>query len=202
MKAFLSVGSFALALIPAVALAQQPAVCQRVEFSQEVLARFPNIRKACLDVINKDGQEYAVVKADLVRATSRRMTVRVKLPDGTHSDPIGINIKGNARVNVNGQPTRIEDIAIGQELSAYINVTDPGIALAPVEPKRAGRVHANDCRAGAGAGRGSCDGNAKDRDAAAAPRYHRFRSTSVRRWPRIPASPCVGLNGEYREEAT
>ena len=134
MKAFISVGSFALALIPAVALAQQPAVCQRVEFSQEVLARFPNIRKACLDVINKDGQEYAVVKADLVRATSRRMTVRVKLPDGTHSDPIGINIKANARVNVNGQPTRIEDIAIGQELSAYVSVKDPGIALAPVEP--------------------------------------------------------------------
>ena len=134
MKAFISVGSFALALIPAVALAQQPAVCQRVEFSQEVLARFPNIRKACLDVINKDGQEYAVVKADLVRATSRRMTVRVKLPDGTHSDPIGINIKGNARVNVNGQPTRIEDMAIGQELSAYVSVKDPGIALAPVEP--------------------------------------------------------------------
>ena len=106
MKAFLSVVSFALALIPAVALAQQPAVCQRVEFSQEVLARFPNIRKACLDVINKDGQEYAVVKADLVRATARRMTVRVKLPDGTHSDPIGINIKSNARVNVDGQPTR------------------------------------------------------------------------------------------------
>ena len=134
MKAFISVGSFALALIPAVALAQQPAVCQRVEFSQEVLARFPNIRKACLDVINKDGQEYAVVKADLVRATSRRMTVRVKLPDGTHSDPIGINIKGNARVNVNGQATRIEDVAIGQELSAYVSVRDPGIALAPVEP--------------------------------------------------------------------
>ena len=134
MKAFISIGSFALALIPAVALAQQPAVCQRVEFSQEVLARFPNIRKACLDVINKDGQEYAVVKADLVRATSRRMTVRVKLPDGTHSDPIGINIKANARVNVNGQPTRIEDIAIGQELSAYVSVKDPGIALAPVEP--------------------------------------------------------------------
>ena len=134
MKAFISIGSFALALIPAVALAQQPAVCQRVEFSQEVLARFPNIRKACLDVINKDGQEYAVVKADLVRATSRRMTVRVKLPDGTHSDPIGINIKGNARVNVNGQPTRLEDVAVGQELSAYISVKDPGIALAPVEP--------------------------------------------------------------------
>jgi LPXTG-motif cell wall-anchored protein len=133
MKAFVSLGSFALALIPAVALAQQPAACERVQFSAEVLARFPNIRAACLDVINKDGKDYAVVKADLVRATSRRMTIRVKRPDGSHSDPIGVNVAPNERLNVGGKPTRIEDVAIGQELTAYINVTDPGIALAQAD---------------------------------------------------------------------
>lgn len=130
MKTFVTLGSVALALIPAVALAQQPAACERVEFSEQVLARFPNIRAACLDVISKDGQEYAVVKADLVRATARRMTVRVKRPDGTHSDPIGINVKPNERLNVNGTLTPIQDVAIGQELTAYISVHDPGIALA------------------------------------------------------------------------
>jgi LPXTG-motif cell wall-anchored protein len=133
MKAFVSLGSFALALIPAVALAQQPAACQRVQYSEEVLARFPNIRAACLDVINKDGNNYAVVKADLVRATARRMTIRVKRPDGSHSDPIGVNVAPNDRLNVGGKPTAIQDIAIGQELTAYINVTDPGIALAPAD---------------------------------------------------------------------
>ena len=44
MKTYLSLGSFVLALLPARALAQQPAACERVEFSEEVLARFPNIR--------------------------------------------------------------------------------------------------------------------------------------------------------------
>lgn len=134
MKSIVSLVSLLLALIPAAALAQQPAVCQRVEFSPNVLERFPNIRAACLDVINKDGQEYAVVKADLVRATARRMTVRVKLPDGTHSEPRAIDVKPGFRLNVNGKPTPIEDIAVGQELSAYVHVTDPGIALAPAEP--------------------------------------------------------------------
>lgn len=133
MKAFVSLGSFALALIPAVALAQQPAACERVQFSEDVLARFPNIRAACLDVINKDGKDYAVVKADLVRATARRMTIRVKRPDGSHSDPIGVNVAPNDRLNVGGKPTPIQDVAIGQELTAYVNVTDPGIALAPAD---------------------------------------------------------------------
>lgn len=133
MKAFVSLGSLALALIPAVALAQQPEACERVEFSEEVLARFPNIRAACLDVITKGDQTYAVVKADLVRATARRMTIRVKRPDGSHSDPVGVNVAPNERLNVGGKPTAIQDVAIGQELTAYISVKDPGIALAPAE---------------------------------------------------------------------
>jgi len=133
MKAIFAAGSLVLALIPAAAMAQQSAACERVEFSQEVLARFPNIRGACLDVISRDGQEFAVVKADLVRATARRMTVRVKRPDGTRSDPIGVNIRANERINVNGRMTPIDQVAIGQELSVYIHVTDPGIALASEE---------------------------------------------------------------------
>ena len=134
MKAFLGLGSLVLALIPAAAMAQQPEACQRVEFSAEVLARFPNIRNACLDVIARDGQEFAVVKADLVRATPRRMTVRVKLPDGTRTDPMGVNIRANERININGRMTPIDQVAIGQELSVYIHVTDPGIALASETP--------------------------------------------------------------------
>ena len=81
MKALVSLGSLVLAMIPAVALAQQPEACQRVEFSAAVLERFPNIRTACLDVITKDGQTFAVVRANLMRVTPRRMTVRVQLPD-------------------------------------------------------------------------------------------------------------------------
>ena len=134
MKALVSLGSLALALIPAIALAQQPAACERVEFSEQVLARFPNIRKACLDVISRDGQTFAVVRAQLVRTTSRRMTVRVRLPDGTQTEPMGINVASNARINVNGRMTPITDVAVGQEISAYINVRDPGIAVASETP--------------------------------------------------------------------
>src|SRR5688572_27938358 len=130
MKTLMSLGSLVLALVPALALAQQPAACERVQFSEEVLARFPNIRQACLDVINRGGQDYAVVKANLVRATPRRMTVQIKRPAGSLSEPIGVNVKPNERLNIAGKPTPIQDVAIGQELTTYVHVTDPGIALA------------------------------------------------------------------------
>src|SRR4249919_1036591 len=55
--------------------AQQPAACQTVQFSAEVLARFPRIREACLDVISRDDVKYAVVKAYLVRTSSSGITV-------------------------------------------------------------------------------------------------------------------------------
>jgi hypothetical protein len=134
MKAFVSLGSLALALIPAVVLAQQPAACERVEFSQEVLTRFPNIRAACLDVINRDGQNFAVVRANLLRVAPHRVTVRVQLPDGTQSSPMGINVRSSTRVNVNGQMVRVNDLAVGQTISVYVNVNDPGIALASEAP--------------------------------------------------------------------
>lgn len=133
MKAFVSLGSLVLAMIPAVAFAQQPEACQRVEFSAEVLARFPNIRNACLDVITKGGQTFAVVRASLVRVSQRRMVVRVRLPDGTQSDPLGINVNTNERVNIEGRMVPIRNLAVGQEISAYINVNDPGIAVASEE---------------------------------------------------------------------
>jgi hypothetical protein len=130
MKAFVTVGSLVLAMIPAAALAQQPEACQRVEFSAAVLERFPNIRTACLDVITKEGQTYAVVRASLVRVSQRRMVVRVRLPDGTQSDPLGINVNTNERVNIEGRMVPIRNLAVGQDISAYINVKDPGIAVA------------------------------------------------------------------------
>ena len=61
MKTHLSLGSVVVALAPALALAQQPAACERGRFSEEVLARVPNIRQACLDVINMEGQDYGGV---------------------------------------------------------------------------------------------------------------------------------------------
>ncbi len=56
-----------LSVLPA-ANAQQ-SKCQTVQFSDSVLQRFPHAREACLDVITRNGEEYAVFKADLLRVS-------------------------------------------------------------------------------------------------------------------------------------
>jgi hypothetical protein len=109
--------------------------CQTVQFSSDLLQRFPNIRKACLDVISRDGQEWAVVKADLTRTSPDAVWVKTKQPDGTHSEAHKINVKPNFRVLVNGKPVSVEDLPVGQELTAYVKVSEPVEALAPADER-------------------------------------------------------------------
>ena len=54
-----------LALIATATLAQNPTDCAAVKFSDDVLERFPRAQEACLDVISRGGQDYAVFNARL-----------------------------------------------------------------------------------------------------------------------------------------
>jgi hypothetical protein len=109
------------------------ADCSSAQFSQAVLDRFPNIRRVCSEVIEKDGQQYAVVKGDLVRTGNNSVYMKFKLDDGTKSDTRKIETKPDFRVKIDGKPTRVRDLAVGQELTAYVHVSDPVMALAPAE---------------------------------------------------------------------
>jgi hypothetical protein len=73
-------GLFASAALMA---AESPG-CPNVKFSQTVLEKFPRAQEACLDVITKGGQQYAVFKADLTGVQGNTVRVRVKLPDGSY----------------------------------------------------------------------------------------------------------------------
>jgi hypothetical protein len=121
--------------IGAIAVSQaQTATCQNAQYNPDVLAKFPNIQKACSEVISKDGQDYAVVKARLDRVDpSGRVHVRVKQPDGSYSKQISIRPRSDLRVQVDGKPARVSDLATGQEITAYVKVREPAIALAPAD---------------------------------------------------------------------
>lgn len=123
-----------LVLLVAMALpaqAQGPA-CQEVKFSEEVLDRFPDARASCLDVISRDGQEYAVFKAQLQEVRGNTLRVRVKNPDGTYGRAQNIPTSPDRRVLIDGRPYRVSELAPNQELTAYVHVTRPEIAIAPV----------------------------------------------------------------------
>lgn len=113
--------------------AAQSPNCQNVQFSQAVLAEFPRAREGCLDVIRRDGKDYAVYKAELLRVYSDdRVRVRFKHPDGSRGDARTIATPRDFRVLVQGKPVPLSEVTTGQELTAYVHVTEPVIALAPV----------------------------------------------------------------------
>ena len=124
----------ALCLLAMMAPAAHAQVtCQSVQFSKELLQRFPNIRNDCFDVITRDGQDWAVIKADLTRTAPNAVWVKTKQPDGTRSETKKIGVKPNFRVLVNGKPVPVEELPVGQELTAYVKVTEPMATLAPAD---------------------------------------------------------------------
>jgi hypothetical protein len=126
------VGGFAA--LPASA---QTVTCQNAVFSQAVLTRFPNIRQACGSIEQRPDGDVAKVTMRLVRVlpgAGNRVVVRVVQPDGTRSDPITISTADDFRVMVRGQPTRVRDLAVDQDINAYVKVSEPVVALEPAQP--------------------------------------------------------------------
>jgi len=122
------------AVLGGVAAPALAADCATAQFSEAVLARFPNIRAVCTDVIEKDGQQYAVVKGDLVRTGNNAVYMKFNMADGTKSDTRKIETRPEFRVKVDGKPVSVRNLAVGQQLTAYVKVSDPVIALEPAEP--------------------------------------------------------------------
>lgn len=110
----------------------QNSACQSVQFSAAVLDRFPGARASCLDVIQRDGQQYAVFKAQLTEVRGNSLRIRVKSPDGTYGPVTNLMAKPDRKVLIDGKPYLVSDLAPNQELTAYVRVDTPEIALAPV----------------------------------------------------------------------
>jgi hypothetical protein len=121
------------AMLGGIAAPAMAADCATAQFSDAVLARFPNIRAVCTEVIEKDGQQYAVVKGDLVRTGTNAVYMKFNLADGTKSDTRKIETRPEFRVKVDGKPVSVRNLAVGQQLTAYVKVSDPVIALEPAD---------------------------------------------------------------------
>jgi hypothetical protein len=122
-----------VALVATTSLAQNPQGCAAVKFSDEVLARFPRAQEACLDVISRAGQDYAVYNARLSEVRGNTMRVRFQLPDGSFGPTQSVTPPRDFRVLINGTPTRVSELAPNQELKAYVEVGRPVLALEPAD---------------------------------------------------------------------
>src|SRR6478736_6938546 len=88
------------AMLGGVAAPALAADCASAQFSDAVLARFPNIRSVCTEVIEKDGQQYAVVKGDLVRTGTNAVFMKMHMADGTKSETRKIETRPEFRVKI------------------------------------------------------------------------------------------------------
>ncbi len=122
-----------LALVATAALAQNPAGCASVKFSDDVLARFPRAPEACLDVISRAGQDYAVFNAKVVQVQGNSMRVRFQLPDGTFGPTQTVTPPPDFRVLIDGTPMRVSELQPNQNLKAYVEVSRPVMALEPAD---------------------------------------------------------------------
>jgi hypothetical protein len=114
--------------------------CNSVQFSDDILSRFPNAADSCLDVISREGQEYAVFRVQLERVRRNTLHVRFHNPDGSRGPRTRIDTQPDFRVLVEGEPTRVRDLAANQELTAYVRVDSPMVALAPATQTEAWHV--------------------------------------------------------------
>lgn len=122
-----------LALLATATLAQNPKDCATVQFSDDVLERFPRAKEACQDVISRGGQDYAVIGARLVEVRGNTMRVRFKHPDGSLGPTQSVTPPRDFRVLIDGTPTRVGDLAPNQDLKAYVEVSRPVMALEPAD---------------------------------------------------------------------
>lgn len=113
------------------AWAQAPT-CKTVEFGQRVIEAVPDVRDLCLRIEERDGQQFAVVEAEVSRVyKSNAMQVRFKRPDGSKSSTRYFKTAPERRILIEGKPTRVQDLVVGQELTTFIHVKEPVIAPEP-----------------------------------------------------------------------
>lgn len=129
--------SYLIAIVLMVAASQsarsQQVDCQTVQFSEAVTQKFPRVREACLDVIERQGQLMAVFKADLLKVSGNKVRIRAQLPGGGQAEPQTVQVPRERRVLVDGKKYRVDELALGQELTIYARVDAPLAALAPAE---------------------------------------------------------------------
>jgi hypothetical protein len=94
--------------------------CGDLNFTGPIAREFPQVRNACLDVVERDGQPFAHAKARIRSVRGGTVEAELKMPDGTYSDPITVTPDPSARVRIEGRNYRWRDLSRGQELDVWV----------------------------------------------------------------------------------
>jgi hypothetical protein len=134
MKCHRKILCFSLLAMPALAFAAGPG-CDSVNFSKEVLAKFPNARAACIDVSEKSGGIYVHYLAKVVAVATDSVTVNMINHEGKALSKVTFVPAADQTAKVEGKETKYSDLKKGDKLDLYIEHSQWGLYANP-EGKR------------------------------------------------------------------
>ncbi|MBK5097191.1 MAG: hypothetical protein JJE01_05350 [Gemmatimonadetes bacterium] len=118
----LSSALVALSLIGLVAVptSAQVVTCDDIEFAPDLVADYPDIGDACLEIIEKGGDRFARLELEVLREGWKTLLVHYKLRDGGWSSPREVTPPEEWRASLSGTDVEVKDIPKGQILNVYI----------------------------------------------------------------------------------
>ena len=94
--------------------------CGAVNFTGAVASQFPEARNACLDIVTREGKQYAHFKGEIVSVSGSQVRARFKLPSGEYSQTYAFTPKSGSRIKIANQSYRFSELQKGQELDVYV----------------------------------------------------------------------------------
>ena len=131
MKRYWTVLCFSILAMPALASAADRLGCDSVNFGEDVLAKFPNAKAACIDVKEKNGGIYAHYRADVVAVDKDSVTVHMLNHEGKAISKVKFVPSADQVASVEGKDTKFTDLKKGTKLDLYIEHSKWGLYASP-----------------------------------------------------------------------
>jgi hypothetical protein len=103
-------------MITSAAQAQDAGSCSGVQWKADVVAKYPDIAKACVGVVDRDGKKYVRLSGKV--ASKGKDSITVKL-DNTHSTMTWKPTLGET-VSIEGNEVPAMSVAVDQALRFYL----------------------------------------------------------------------------------
>jgi hypothetical protein len=131
MKSYWRVLCFSMLAMPALASAADRLGCDSVNFGEDVLAKFPNAKAACIGVMEKNGGIYAHYRADVVAVDKDAVTVHMLDHEGKAISKVKFVPSADQVASVEGKDTKFTDLKKGTKLDLYIEHSKWGLYASP-----------------------------------------------------------------------
>jgi len=122
-----------LALLLAVPVVAQEIDCADIEYDAEIVANYPEVQDACLDVVEDQDVRYVHLRAKVINNWISSLTIRYEHADGTWGLLKTVTPPEGFTAIVNGRPTPVEEIGEGTVMNIFVPEGRWEVAMADVE---------------------------------------------------------------------